>query len=183
MAFDADCEVIWIKMHFHQQQVLVGFFYRPPSSGIADFKALDQSILKIIESRRSIPHVIMAGDFNQPDRLVGKHCTRKQYIKEINFKLLDIINKTSFNQIADEPTRGSNILDLIFLTYSAQLEETHTTPGMSDHLAVSTNLNIKINRTKKHHVKFTISKRLTASKLKLLYPLSMKNSANCQKYP
>ena len=81
--------------------------------------------------------------------MAGNTVPGKQYTKEINFKLLDIINKTGFTQIVNEPTRGSNILDLIFSTYPAQLEATHTTPGMSDHLAVSTNLNIKINRTKK----------------------------------
>ena len=56
--------------------------------------------------------------------------------------------------------------------------DTQTTPGMSDYPAVSTNPNIKINCTKKHHVMFTISKRPTVLKLKLFYP-SMKNSVKC----
>ena len=43
------------------------------------------------------------------------------------------MNKTSFNQIVNKPTRGSNNFDLIFSTYLAQLDETQTTPKMSDH--------------------------------------------------
>ena len=81
-------EVIWVKLHFHQP-VFIGSFYRPPSSGIADLEALDQSIQKIIENRRSLPHVIPAGDFNQPDiDWLENTVPGKQYTKEINFKLL-----------------------------------------------------------------------------------------------
>ena len=53
VAFDADCEVIWVKLHFHQP-LFIGSFYRPPSNGIADLEALDQSVQKIIENRRSL---------------------------------------------------------------------------------------------------------------------------------
>ena len=166
VAFDADCEVIWVKLPFYQP-VFIGSFYRPPSSGIADLEALGQSIQKIIENRRSLPHVILAWDFNQPDiDWLENTVPGKQYIKEINFKFLDIINKTSFNQTVNEPTRRSNILDLIFSTYPAQLEEIHTTPGMSDHLAVSTNLNIKNNRTKKTPRKIYIFKKADSTKIK-----------------
>ena len=88
-----------------QQPVFIRSFYIPPSSGIADLEALDQSIKKIIENRRSLPHVILAGDFNQPDMdWLENTVPGKQYTKEINLKLLDIINKNGFNQIVNEPT-------------------------------------------------------------------------------
>ena len=46
------------------------------------------------------------------------------------------------------------------------MHNSHTTPGMSDHLAVSTNLNIKINRTKKAPRKVYNFKKANSTKIK-----------------
>jgi hypothetical protein len=39
-----------------------------------------------------------------------------QYGKEISKKLTDIVNKNNLTQVVREPTRGNNILDLMFTT-------------------------------------------------------------------
>jgi hypothetical protein len=39
-----------------------------------------------------------------------------QYGKEINKKLIDIVNENDLTQVVREPTRGNNILDLMFTT-------------------------------------------------------------------
>ena len=45
-------------------------------------------------------------------------------------------------QIVEEPTRGSNILDLIVTNYPASFRRTEIIPGVSDHDIVFTEVNI-----------------------------------------
>ena len=54
----------------------------------------------------------------------------------------DILNDHGLCQIVEEPTRGSNILDLIVTNYPASFRRTEIIPGVSDHDIVFTEVNI-----------------------------------------
>ena len=62
VAFDTDCEVKSAKLHFHQPVFILQNSQQCNSRPCSP----RSSIQKIIANRR-LPHVIMAGDFNQPD--------------------------------------------------------------------------------------------------------------------
>jgi hypothetical protein len=51
----------------------------------------------------------------------------------INKKLTDIVNENELTQIVREPTRGNNIIDLMFTTNPGLISSVEVHPGMSDH--------------------------------------------------
>ena len=54
---------------------------------------------------------------------------------------LDSINDNGLEQLVLEPTRGKNVLDLIFCSYPHIISDINIIPGMSDHEAILFNLN------------------------------------------
>jgi hypothetical protein len=77
-----------------------------------------------------------------------------QYGKEINKKLTDIVNENELTQIVREPTRGNNIIDLMFTTNPGLISSVEVHPGMSDHNVIITDVNLqtKSAKTKPHRV-------------------------------
>ncbi|MPC32333.1 hypothetical protein E2C01_025644 [Portunus trituberculatus] len=70
------------------------------------------------------PEIILTGDFNfpflkWPERiLTGSTSTEKSQAK----LLLDIINSSFLVQVINEPTRGKNIIDLLFINNSDAID-------------------------------------------------------------
>jgi hypothetical protein len=54
----------------------------------------------------------------------------------------DILDDHGLCHIVEEPTRGSNVLDLIVTNYPASFRRTEIIPGVSDHDIVFTEVNI-----------------------------------------
>ena len=77
-----------------------------------------------------------------------------QYGKEINKKLTDIVNENDLAEIVREPTRGNNIMDLMFTTNHGLISSVEVHPGMSDHNVIITDVNLqtKSAKTKSHRV-------------------------------
>jgi hypothetical protein len=53
-----------------------------------------------------------------------------------------ILDDHGLCQIVEEPTRGSNVLDLIVTNYPSSFRRTEIIPGVSDHDIVFTEVNI-----------------------------------------
>ena len=77
-----------------------------------------------------------------------------QYGKEINKKLIDIVNENELTQVVREPTRGNNILDLIFTTNPGLISSVEVHPDMSDHNAIITDVNKGNNKITEHRAIF-----------------------------
>jgi hypothetical protein len=60
----------------------------------------------------------------------------------IHHLFTDILDDHGLRQIVEEPTRGSNILDLIVPNYPVSFRRTDIIPGVSDHNIVFTEVNI-----------------------------------------
>ena len=60
----------------------------------------------------------------------------------IHHLFTDIIDDHGLCKIVEEPTRGSNILDLIVTNYPASFRRTEIIPGVLDHDIVFTEVNI-----------------------------------------
>ena len=67
--------------------------------------------------------------------------TNIQY-HEIHHLFTDILDEHGLCQIVEEPTRGSNMLDLIVTNYPTSFSRTEIIPGVSDHDIVFTEVNI-----------------------------------------
>ena len=143
---NTNCEVIWSKISLTKGDVLVGCFYRQPSSSIATLEQLHESLKKLLKKGSIAPTIILGGDFNLPDinwdTLSIK--SNPQYGRDINEKMVEIVRDFNLTQIVKEPTRENNILDLIFTTNPDLVKDIQIHPGMSDHEIVMCEMDIQI---------------------------------------
>ena len=77
--------------------------------------------MKKLTSKSTLPNIIWAGDFNTPDIdwenntiVTGKN--KPQYGIPVNQTLIDLANDNMLSQLQHIPSRGDNILDLVFTT-------------------------------------------------------------------
>ena len=75
--------------------------------------------------------------------------TKPQYGKFINQTLLDMGNDNMLSQLQRIPTRGDNILDLVYTTLPDQVQSIETVPGISDHDAVTVHLDTTVRYGRK----------------------------------
>ena len=146
----------------------ISSFYRAPDSDIEKTQELRSSLDKLCADRNeTLPNMVVAGDFNLPSinwsNLSAK--PNPQYGKQINEEMINIVKDHSLHQTVTEHTRCENILDLMLTTYPSQLEDVKTIPGMSDHSAVSANINLKPLKAKKLPRKVYVFKKADSTKI------------------
>ena len=123
--------------------------YRPPSR--QDQHAADCAIHDISQLRRKHKNdtFILGGDFNLPD-IDWDYYTIKgtQTSKDINDSFLRMSADLNLQQVVNIPTRGDNILDLLFTSNPGQLNRCRTLPpiGNSDHDIVLLDLAMCVTR-------------------------------------
>ena len=148
---DTECEALWIKILFAGKQPLyIGSFYRPTNTDPVPLQKLDE-VLKTLTGKATLPNIILTGDFNMPD-INWENNTIKanpQYGKFINQTLLDMGNDNMLSQLQHLPTRGDNILDLVYTTLPDQVQSIETVPGISDHDAVTVHLDTTVKYGRK----------------------------------
>ena len=148
--FKTDCEILWSELIATKpfSRVLVGVFYRPPSSDIDYLKELERS-LSLIERSGNNLSILLLGDFNLPqivwstpsptcpDSLSSTFCT--------------IIVDYFFHQLVLQPTREQSILDLVFITAPELVKDLEICQpvGGSDHCSTEFNLKLKFQRPKR----------------------------------
>ena len=59
---ETNCEVLWVELSTGPSKVLLGTFYRPPSSTPEYLEQLEMSLASIPESHT----IVLCGDFNLP---------------------------------------------------------------------------------------------------------------------
>ena len=64
---DENCELLWINLHCQGVKPLyICTFYRLPKSNLEVLEALGKS-LEELNQHRSLPNILLPGDFNLPD--------------------------------------------------------------------------------------------------------------------
>ena len=100
---------------------------------------------------KKFPNMIIAGDFNLPDiswdRWEVK--TSPQYEKDLNQLAIDTMDDLALTQMVSEPTRGNNILDLLFSSCPDLVQNVTVSPGISDHSSVTAEVALKAKISKK----------------------------------
>ena len=95
--------------------------------------------------------MIIAGDFNLPDISWDKRevKTSPQYGKDFNQLAIDTMDDYALTQMVSEPTRGNNILDLLFSSCPDLVQNVTVSPGISDHSSVMAEVALKAKISKK----------------------------------
>ena len=149
---NSNCEIVWTKIHFaRNKSIFFASYYRPPSDHLASLEALQASLTKLYKSQKNTPNVVIAGDFNLPDIDWDNQQTTNTRTASKHNKLLEIISEFGLQNLVNDPTRieSGNILDLILTSNPSIITNTHTTPGMSDHEAVTFEVNLNPIRNRK----------------------------------
>ena len=149
---NSNCEIVWTKIHFaRNKSIFFASYYRPPSDHLASLEALQASLTKLYRSQKNTPNVVIAGDFNLPDIDWDNQQTTNTRTASKHNKLLEIISEFGLQNMVNDPTRieSGNIMDLILTSNPSIITNTHTTPGMSDHEAVTFEVNLNPIRNRK----------------------------------
>ena len=130
-----------------KDKALIGVCYRSPNCSKEEEEALCKMINKITDCE-----AILIGDFNFADIN-----WEKQEASGHEKVFLDVVNDNFLYQHVDQPTKGINILDLVFSTEENMVEELEVGEsfGSSDHQIIRFKLiiakiNSASNNTKRH---------------------------------
>jgi hypothetical protein len=150
----SEAELLWIEIHVQGcKPLIIGSFYRPPSSAPSNLHALSDSIDEIQQKYKNAV-VVIGGDFNLADIDWINRVVKPYAIEPSKCSLLlNICNDHFLDQSVKKPTRivdkARNILDLVLTTHSNFVEDCDVTGGISDHLMPIFTLNLKPKYNKK----------------------------------
>ena len=156
---DSPLELIWVYLHVNTQaDIIFGCFYCPPHSPVSDLDHLHVS-LSAVKSKYPAAKIFLGGDFNCPGIDWSNNSLIHSYIP-LSFREYLITFAADFylNQIVTSPTRGSNVLDLCFVTHPDVVHLCQVIPGLSDHDAVLVKFSHRVHINKKQPRKVPLYK-------------------------
>ena len=117
-----DTEIVWAKLYnSNNKPIYLCSFYRPPDSNVYPITQLSEPLYKLCSNQVIPPTILLAGEFNLPGIQWVEGCgqihSNPSYGLEVNHSLVDTINDDNLEQLVNEPTRGANILDLLFSSH------------------------------------------------------------------
>ena len=161
-------------------RVLVGVFYRPPSSDIDYLNEFERSSSLIERSGNNLS-ILLLGDFNLPQ--IVWSTPSPTCPDSLSSTFCAIIADYFLNQLVLQPTREQNILGLVFITAPEVVEDLEICQpvGGSDHSSIEFTLKLKFQRPERSLVSpyyrpvnhFCIFVRLYLLVLVYLYHLCM----------
>ena len=112
-----NCEIEWLKVKLHQaKDLFTGTFYMAHRN-MPDIKELQKSLSKVSENGKKARHVIMAGDFNCPDvNWDNSTVPPGASDRKVQQTLGDVCSTEHLTQTQTKPTRGPNVLDIVYTT-------------------------------------------------------------------
>ena len=157
-ALGKDNECVWTSIQFAKsQKFYLGSFYRSPRAPIESLDLFDESLNDLFNRKTNKhPNVIVAGHFNTPDiswetdEITGNS-------DAVNARRLQAITEQyGLTQHQHEVTRPASdaVLDLVFCSKPNIGTSVEVVPGMSDHLAILTTVNIRPKPIPNHHTRY-----------------------------
>lgn len=151
--FSTDCELQWIKIKLQSKKDLyIGNLYMPHWN-MNDINELDKSLQYLFNNPNS-KNVLLLGDFNCPSiNWPNSSIPMSAPDKNIQQCLIDV-TMPNLTQIHNSPTRENNILDLVFTTNPTLIKSSISIPGISDHEAILTDVDIipKLSKKKQRKI-------------------------------
>ena len=130
-------DIICLQLKTHSKKIIIGRIYRPPAHNINSDMKLFHQIMEVSNSFESV----IFGDFNLPVTSWGNSLK-----SHMGHDLYDNLLESGLSQHVNKPTRGDNILDLIFSTNDGLVSNVSTDPEFStiDHRIVSFNIDLEV---------------------------------------
>ena len=163
--FNVDgCEALWSSLKIASRKTLyISSFYRPPNSSTEILDHLDDSLNNVFLRVPNHPNIIMGGDFNLGDIDWNQETpsTTNPTTASQHNKFMHILDDYSLSQHVKVPTRPAfeKTLDLLLSTYPNSVSHVFMSSGLSDHLAVIFEINLKPLRSTKPPHKAYIYKK------------------------
>lgn len=136
---DDSTEAVWVQLRLKNGKSLaVCSFYRPPGSKV-------QVLTKLVEDVevRNYDSLVIGGDFNLPEINWLQNATIPNVSSASAKELMKLHNSFALSQLVCQPTRGSNVLDLLFTNLPVDTQPVLILPGISDHNAVLCKLKLE----------------------------------------
>ena len=130
--FKTECENLWVQLNLSESKhVLLGAYYKPHEFDQNSFDELNKSLSLVKQTNSTI---WLLGDFNLPKvdwemKTVKPDCSFPTFYREC----LEAFNDCLLIQMVTSPTRGHNILDLIFTSNPTLIDKISVSPDLSDH--------------------------------------------------
>lgn len=127
---NASFEAISVEISYRKRHFLITGVYRAPGADPSFCQSFENYMGNMNNAK--MPHVL-CGDFNLPDiDWLGM-----QARTHMSSTFLRTVNNFGMDQIVTEPTRESNILDLIFVSQEDILHDLEVGPPISDHNVIT----------------------------------------------
>ena len=131
-------ELLWVQLHVGSHPVMFGVFYRPPGSSESYLTELQSSLFSLPPTSA----IFLCGDFNLPG-ICWTNPSELNVDKNTSL-LFSMIHDLSLEQCVLTPTRGSNLLDLVFTNRPEIVSSVEVTDNLpnTDHDCVEFYLDI-----------------------------------------
>ena len=128
---------LYIETAVRNRKYVIGVIYRPPKQNEDNDKALYKEIKDLIKNKNAV----ICGDFNNPSVNWSTLSGDRE-----GQRLVDFSEEAFLHQAVDTPTRGNNILDLVFTNGSDLIDscEVGEPLASSDHNIIRIKLNLQI---------------------------------------
>ncbi|CAC5395016.1 unnamed protein product [Mytilus coruscus] len=149
-------EYVCLKINLlNNDKLLIGCFYKSPSSSEEQHKALNDLLMKISKLDDSYSHVLLTGDFNFPDINWETWSAKDSF--STNF--LECVRDCYYQQMVDKPTRYRiNQLVLVNDKNFIHNSEYQDPIGDSDHNVLGFNFKCYLTYKNSKSVKFNYFK-------------------------
>ena len=162
--WDTKCEILWVKLEITScKSLYFASYYRPNAN---DQESLDQLAESLSKLPKNNAHVWLAGDMNLPGIEWPSGCLKENCpTPSQHIQFLEILADHGLTQITDKPTREENVLDLIVVNNPTLVNRLEVIPGISDHDAVFSELDISPKKFKQVKRKIPIYRKADWTKI------------------
>ena len=145
------CEFLGLKLNINANECGLYVLYRPPDCKNREFGEISDFVVDFFSSDRILidQDALLFGDFNLPKSITwvkddGLDFLMPTYIGFQATKLKEIVDRLYMTQLITEPTKGSNILDLMYCNNVSLVDKIDILPcNLSDHNLIYVEIHFK----------------------------------------
>ena len=166
---DSNSEIVWANLHFaNAKSIYLASYYRTPNAGPASLEDLNVSLSSLFSKHpRQVPKLVIGGDFNLGN-IDWETTPTIQRTRSIHDKFLQLLMEHSLVQLNRYITRPASkkCLDYVVTSNQNLVSNIEVFPGVSDHLIVAFNIDMKPHHSVKPQRKIFVFKKANNDLLK-----------------